>query len=473
MINNKMRVYFTLVICTLLVGLLVLFNSYAYWRVSDNQSDSNTVLGACLNIDLEEETNGNNVIDGLAFSNAYPLTDEQGANQTGYTFTIVNNCKVDTKYEVVLESLKINGFSNEDYLKDEYFKIQIDDGMIRRYSQLTEVDNTDPDNINKIKYVFSGTIPAKQGDEPTKESHTIKFWIASDATTNDAQNKQFKSRVNVIAGQNIVTAPDYKVADASCFKVSSNGLIYNTVNANNIYETCGTDIVFPESINGILITKTDIGSGLFSDLAQGLTSLDISGMYGLTNISRSSFDLYVGKDTDLIIPENVETIDQSAFFSFAGNSIIFSPKLKTIGKSAFAHYNGQEILLPETVTEIGENAFQSYQGLNTNLVIPSGVKNIKNSSFSRYKGDSISLPSGLETIEIGAFAAYNGSDIVIPSTIRSIGSSAFLNMDSSKTIYINKPNLDGIELGANWNGYGNAKVKCLVSENTYEDCPSS
>ena len=422
MINNKMKVYFTLVLCTLLVGLLVLFNSYAYWRVSGNQSKDNTILGTCLNIDIEEETDGNNVIDGISLSNAYPISDEEGANQTGYTFTIVNNCKVDTKYEVVLESLKINGFSNEDYLKDEYYKIQIDDGMIRRYSQLDEVDNSDPNNIKEIRYVFSGTIPAKQGDEPTKESHTIKFWIASDATTNDAQNKQFKSRVNVIAGQNIVTAPDYKVADARCFYYIENGYINHYY-----YDICGTNVIIPAHLNGMLIEKLEQNQSnpAFLDRGEQLTSLDISGLYGVKEIPKDSFKNYIGLGTTLTIPSNVETISNSAFYNFNGDKIVFPQTLKTISHSAFIYF----------------------------------------------EGDELEFPSHLEVIDVSAFLRYNGADITIPSTVNKIGLVAFGSMDSSKNIYVNKPNLDGMELGRDWNG--NAKVKCLVSENTYGDCPSS
>ena len=69
-----------------------------------------------------------------------------------------------------------------------------------------------------------------------------------------------------------------------------------------------------------------------------------------------------------------------------------------------------------------------------------------------------------------AFAGYVGTNktITIPSTVTTIDNYAFNALDSTATIVVNKPNLDGIELGTNWNG--NATVKCK-SNNQIIDCP--
>ncbi len=503
--SNKMKICYVIVICTLLVGLFVLFNSYAYWRVKGGQSGSNIVKGACINIEIEEETDGESgILDGVPITNAYPLTDEQGANLNGYTFTIVNNCDVDTKYEVDLESLKIDGISNGDYLDNQYIKMQIDDGMIRRYSELDDTDDdpnaTDPDNIRETKYIFSGTVPGKQGDEPGKESHTIKLWIASDATTNNSQNKQFKSRINVIAGQNIITGPSYKVAGANCFSVNDDGIISGRLlgNADEFYSNCGTDIVIPPIIDGKLVTETYFGTGMINDFGERLTSLDISGMYGLKKINIQAFWRYNGENNPLVLPSNLEIIGESAFYNFKGTNISFPNSLKEIGWSAFREYNGAEIILPDSITKIDDYAFSKYEGIDTilklpndteyigymtfyyfkgnDIVFPKKLATIEKSAFESYNGNSLSLPDGLVSIGTRAFGSYNNSDVVIPSTVEVIGQNAFRALDSSKTVYVNRPNLSGITFdgeNANTSWHGSAQVKCLISENHYDDCPSN
>ena len=102
--------------------------------------------------------------------------------------------------------------------------------------------------------------------------------------------------------------------------------------------------------------------------------------------------------------------------------------------------------------------------------MPKSLESIDQIAFANYvgSGKEMVIPEGAISLGYGTFKRFNGISVTIPSTITSIGGSAFEAMDSTKTIYVNKPNLSGIELGENWNG--NATVKCLVASNTYEVC---
>ena len=89
--KNK-RFIITIVICITLVITFVLLTSYAYWKVQDTQKGINKIEGACLEIELGEFTNPetNQKIEGIELKNAWPVTDEEGSNSTGYSFTVKN-----------------------------------------------------------------------------------------------------------------------------------------------------------------------------------------------------------------------------------------------------------------------------------------------------------------------------------------------------------------------------------------------
>ena len=44
----------TIVVCITLVITFVLLTSYAYWRISKTQTGTNDILGACLDIELDQ-----------------------------------------------------------------------------------------------------------------------------------------------------------------------------------------------------------------------------------------------------------------------------------------------------------------------------------------------------------------------------------------------------------------------------------
>ena len=51
--NNK-KLFLVIGVCALLVGMFILLNTYAYWRIKGEQSESNYVVGACLNFEFIE-----------------------------------------------------------------------------------------------------------------------------------------------------------------------------------------------------------------------------------------------------------------------------------------------------------------------------------------------------------------------------------------------------------------------------------
>ena len=73
--------------------------TYAYWLITKNQTGENVISSACLDISLTEEEND------ITLTNQFPLSDEDGAALTPYTFTVTNNCNTSIDYQVALESI--------------------------------------------------------------------------------------------------------------------------------------------------------------------------------------------------------------------------------------------------------------------------------------------------------------------------------------------------------------------------------
>ena len=214
---KKTKTTFVTALSIALVLVIILLSSYAFWKVKDGQSGSNTILGSCLNFEfIELEDDNQNPIGGFTLVNAMPVSDEEGSSHAGYTFKVENTCTDAVNYQVVLESLKImNEDTNTYYPEGKYFaddkiKVQLDSGAIKTYSSYAEVDNDSAaaniNEIRKTRELYTGTIPG--GETIT---HNMKMWISSESTEEDVE-KIFRSKIEVIAGQEIEVANGGEIA---------------------------------------------------------------------------------------------------------------------------------------------------------------------------------------------------------------------------------------------------------------------
>ncbi len=126
---------------------------------------------------------------------------------------------------------------------------------------------------------------------------------------------------------------------------------------------------------------------------------------------------YCESITSLVIPEEVDTIGESAFDHCSGlQSITFNPGLKFISGEAFFYCRSlKELVLPETLEAIGENAFTYCSGL-----------------------ESITLPASINDYGPNAFAVCTGLKKVINK--KSYGVSSYYNLfstDYEKFVYGN------------------------------------
>ena len=84
--KNKRNKIIGLSIGILIILIIVVSSTYAYWQITRTQETPNDIVAACLNLDLADAS------ASIDLDSAWPISDEEGKQLTGYTFTVTNNC---------------------------------------------------------------------------------------------------------------------------------------------------------------------------------------------------------------------------------------------------------------------------------------------------------------------------------------------------------------------------------------------
>ena len=177
-------------IISIVVLLLVIIGvTYAYWLVTKTQTNSNIISSACLDITLDNEAND------ISLSSQYPMSDEDGMALTPYTFTVTNNCNTSIDYQVALESIGDEATA----IKASALKVALD----TKYDLLSNKATVDPTisgayAAHRLSY---GTLSAR-GSEGSNVTHSLRIWIDENAPISE-MNKTFQSKIRVTIGQGI------------------------------------------------------------------------------------------------------------------------------------------------------------------------------------------------------------------------------------------------------------------------------
>ena len=175
------------------------------------------------------------------------------------------------------------------------------------------------------------------------------------------------------------------------------------------------DLVIPNSV-------TSIGNSAFY-ACSGLTSVTIPN--SVTSIGDGAFDGCTGLTS-------VHITDLAAWckISFGSNPLSYAPHL---------YMNGEEIkdlVIPNSVTSIGGNAFCGFTGL-TSVTIPNSVTSIGYHVFWGCTGlTSVTIPNSVT--DIGGYAFYDCTgltSVTIGSSVGKILNCAFAKCDKLEKVY--------------------------------------
>lgn len=233
------------------------------------------------------------------------------------------------------------------------------------------------------------------------------------------------------------------------------------------------NFTFPSSVQSI-------ENGAFQN-CNNLKTIDFGSNSQLTNIGDSAFIYDSNLQGNIVIPKNVTTIGDLAFFGCFQNAVTnlsfeIGSQLKYIKDKSFAYtsYLQGETIFPATLTTIGDEAFLgsfakapskitfpnnsqlTYLGVNSfsnatclegELLVPKGIKNISQSAFSNAYSSAgpgslkFALDSQLQKISVGAFSQTTNlsGNVTFPASLTSIEESAFENSFSKQTSSINFP----------------------------------
>ena len=180
--------------------------------------------------------------------------------------------------------------------------------------------------------------------------------------------------------------------------------------------------------------------------------------------------VYIGKDVKELRGEtfvNLRTLksfvvaEENENFT-AVDGILYTKDMKTLLCVPKAYEGESTFKVPATVEIIGRSALSDCKF--EKVLLPEGLKRIEAMAFLKaenlkeinsYKGEKIyaSLPEGLEFIGLDTFNYAGLTDLYIPSSVKEIGHSAFSRCSNLTSISIPKG--------------------CEVEENTFLDCPKN
>ena len=173
-------------------------------------------------------------------------------------------------------------------------------------------------------------------------------------------------------------------------------------------------------------------------------------------VSKGILREYRGDEKNLVIPDDVTTISDFAFYYIKEiesltvhrdittidfgkvkiNKLCYQGDIESWCKIDFQgnptinelYFNGvlqKDMVIPDTVEEIKDNAFHGCIGI-TSVKISEKVTKIGAGAFAKSGIESISLPEGVTAISDKVFYFCSGlKDVVLPKGIKSIGEKAF------------------------------------------------
>lgn len=262
------------------------------------------------------------------------------------------------------------------------------------------------------------------------------------------------------------TAPEETAADDSMTdnavsdsdSITSDNFVYSVIDDGNIciegYNGTETDIVIPETIDGL--TVTEINGKAFGDTPdQPYETISIPAT--VTYISEDNPFMYCPSLREITVsPENKDyIIENGVLYTSDKELLICYPPAR----------EGKSFDIPEGVKEIGLSAISNTA--LTEIKFPSTLENIRRFGLSENSGlrSADMSGTGLQVVDIAGFAECTSlSEVVFPDTLVYIETGAFMNCSSLAEITLP----DSLTYIGQYSFTGTALTKIVVPDSVTE-----
>lgn len=188
--KKKRRTVALVVVGALLIASLIVGSSYAYWKITKAQEDTNEFTTTCLNLDVT------NISSGIQMQSQYPISDEEGKATTGYTFKITNTCNSYVAYDINLESL--SKVASAQRLNPNFLDTVLNDGNIMDLGSYPETESVlTQGDAYEARTIATEILGPSTSANASKE-YTLRVWLDQDAT-NEAMNKSWSGKISISA----------------------------------------------------------------------------------------------------------------------------------------------------------------------------------------------------------------------------------------------------------------------------------
>ena len=270
---------------------------------------------------------------------------------------------------------------------------------------------------------FSGLENLKRVTLPpaVQEVKSGAFTGCSALTEIDIQNRKASVFRDAFQGIGLkwLTVNDYQYSSAVPQGDGDYGLFADGTAELIHWTPGGAAIKIPAEIDGHPVIS--LGQDIFRD--RDITSVEIP--EGVIRIGDGAF-YSCEKLSSVKLPDSLEYIGNEAFNNTKKlTSIKFPANLKYLGRRALSFTGLTTAVLPESLETIGDSAFYSCGHL-TSVTLPEGLITLGSEVFCFCKNlKSVILPSTLQTIGDGCFRETKIKKIVIPASVQSVGDDCF------------------------------------------------
>lgn len=183
--NKEQSIILSMVLLVLIV--VVVGISYAYWQISRTQPNNNINVAGTSCFEIETDIGTQDELNAIKLLKTYPISDSDGMNLDPFTFTITNTCGNYIEYQINLETI------NTTTLNKSYLKVVLDGETPALLTSYESVETTINGAVSSNKLLTDGL---REGQSKT---YNLRIWIDGITTLEQSQNKLYEGKVSIIA----------------------------------------------------------------------------------------------------------------------------------------------------------------------------------------------------------------------------------------------------------------------------------